>query len=235
MTNNFPADWCDYAPGHLAHIDTRAFPERYCPGDLEPQSPLWCPIRVPHEAHRAQNQFGGWNECSGKMNFPKISSTEAPEVFPDYVLANVQHLNQRFQEILEEHERELEEAFKRGGLKEVYRLGQDTRTLGHLRRDYKTAVFPLVYGMGGGHVPTLEEWLATVLAHISERASAEYAEHVETVRRSESQRLYGHTGASAGVGQTEEGRTEALREAFLKFLSPTDDIDAGHFQTPKAP
>ena len=61
---------------------------------------------------------------------------------------------------------------------------------------------------------------ATALSHISTRATAEYAEHVETVRRSESQRLYGHTGASAGVGQTEEGRTEALREAFLKFLLP---------------
>ena len=235
MTNNTPADWCDYESGHPAHIDFRAFHERYCPGDLEPQSPLWCPILVPHDAHRAQNQFGGWNECSGKKLPVRIGPVEDVNPNSEYVLKNVQLLGDRFREIQESHERDLEEAFNRGGLREVYRLGINANPLKHLRRDYKNAVFPLAYGVGGGPVPTFAEWLATALSHISTRATAEYAEHVETVRRSESQRLYGHTGASAGVGQTEEGRTEALREAFLKFLSPTDDIDAGHFKAPEAP
>lgn len=183
MTNNIPADWCDYESGHPAHIDSRAFPERYCPGDLEPQSPLWCPILVPHEAHRTQNQFGGWNECSGKSNFPVISSTKAPEVTPEYVLKNVQALGARFREIQETHEQKLEEIFKEHGLEGVFLYGKSNRALDHLRGDYKSAVFPLVYGMGNGAVPTFEEWMATALAHISKRATAEYAAHVESVRR----------------------------------------------------
>lgn len=239
MTNNVTPAWCDYEAGHPAHIDERKFPARYCPGDLEFQRPTWCPILVPHEAHRAQNQFGGWNECSGKTfsvaeqrqasarissKFPveKVISDARPEPMSEEILVNVLEITERFRELQEAHERKLEEAFKVGGLGEVFRLGQSSNPFKHLRHDYKTAVFPLVYGVSGGPVPTFEEWIASALALISEKARAEYAQHVDSVRRSESQRLYGHPGASAGVGETAEGRTQALREAFLNFLVPKD-------------
>ena len=29
-------------------------------------SPLWCADDTPHDAHRARNEFGGWNECTGR-------------------------------------------------------------------------------------------------------------------------------------------------------------------------